>query len=97
MAAKAVYQLLVLAVYVTRDELARLVKGEVLRGPLLAGREAIAWSGATLFLTSDGMAAIKPYYAAEKAAVALAPDKVGFSQQTRRNAEAKARKRGKVN
>lgn len=97
MAAKAVYQSLVLAVYVTRDELARLVRGEVLGVPLLAGREAIAWGGVTLFLTADGIEAVKPYYAAEKAAVALSPDKVGFSQQTRRNAEAKARKRGKGN
>ncbi len=75
MAAKAVYQSLVLAVYVTRDELEQIVAGRTISVPLFVGQDLLLKSGALLSLTPPGFSVVYPLYVTDRAIYDSVPRK----------------------
>jgi len=75
MAAKAVYASCVLAIYVTRDELDRLMRGDELDVPLFVGETKIAAPGASVCLWSGVIESLAPIYATDLAIYNSVPRK----------------------
>ncbi len=97
MAARAVYASSTLAIYVTRNDLALLLHGSTLVVPLVAGGDVLTEHGVEVRLTPWARGRLEMFYAAERAALANAPDKVGVPRTVEPQAATKGKKRAKSN